>query len=383
MIQYLAGNSNISYGIDSLSLCLFGPGTKSEDCYTIATSSASDDSLSLLYTTLPQALQSRVPKLRSLRSVASVYTTRKSQPHTRNPSASSASSSCSESPPPSYHTRTSISDDEDDDDEDDDDEDDDDEDDDDASDVGSPASFNTAPSSRPSTSGSATPAPPHLQTFFPPQDQDQSSTNTGIGNKSGYHGLALLNLALRSEQTSSTPNDPVDRRFYIDGVSYILRGLPKDLTPEETLVLRTATPQTLLPPPENQDQQLASPSTPPTNTQPTLLHTLTSTLTYHLILLSTLLLPYLQSLLTALLAFDAQHQLSARFCAQTKILLNNLFSFFLECVLRVWEANDGALRISCRDFGIWVLTDFCGGLEEGVGRAAILGVVRREGGMGK
>jgi hypothetical protein len=360
MIQYLAGNSNISYGIDSLSLRLFGPGTKSEDCYTIATASGTDDSLSLLYTTLPQALQSRVPKLRSLRSVASVYTTRKSQPHTRNPSASSASSSYSESPPPSYHTRTSISDDEDDDD---------------ASDVGSPTSFNTAPSSRPSTSGSATPAPPHLQTFFPPQDQDQSSSNTGIGNKSGYHGLALLNLALRSEQTSSLPNDPVDRRFYIDGVSYILRGLPKDLTPEETLVLRIATPQTLLPPPENQDQQLTSSSSTP----PTLLHTLTSTLTYHLILLSTLLLPYLQSLLTTLLAFDAQHQLSTRFCAQTKILLNNLFSFFLECVLRVWEANNGALRVSCRDFGIWVLTDFCGGLEEGVGRAAILGVVRREG----
>jgi hypothetical protein len=371
MIQYLAGNSNISYGIDSLSLRLFGPGTKSEDCYTIATASGTDDSLSLLYTTLPQALQSRVPKLRSLRSVASVYTGRKSQPHTRNPSASSASSSYSESPPPSYHTRTSISDDEDDDD---------------ASDVGSPTSFNTAPSSRPSTSGSATPAPPHLQTFFPPQDQDQSSSNTGIGNKSGYHGLALLNLALRSEQTSSLPNDPVDRRFYIDGVSYILRGLPKDLTPEETLVLRTATPQTLLPLPEPQTQQLTySSSTPPTNPQPpTLLHTLTSTLTYHLILLSTLLLPYLQSLLTTLIALDAHHQISARFYAQTKILLNQLFCLVRELVLRVWEANDGALRISCRDFGIWVLTDFCGGLEEGVGRAAILGVAgRREEGMGK
>jgi hypothetical protein len=373
MIHYLAGNTNISYGIDSLSLRLFGPGTKSEDCYTIATSSASDDSLSLLYTTLPQALQSRVPRLRSLRSVASVYTSRKTQPHNRTSSASSASSSYSESPPPSYHARASISDDSDDDD--------------DNSDAGSPtsASFNTAPSSRPSTSGSATPAP-HLQTFFPSQDQDQSpSSNTGIGNKSGYHGLALLNLALRSEQTSSTPNDPVDRRFYIDGVSYILRGLPKDLTPEETLVLRTATPQTLLPPPEH-DQQLTS--TPPTNSHPsnqppTLLHTLTSTLTYHLILLTTLLLPYLQSLFTTLLALDAHHQISVRFYAQTKILLIQLYTLVRELVLKVWEANDGALRISCRDFGIWVLTDFCGGLEEGVGRAAILGVVRREQGTGK
>ena len=363
MIQYLAGNSSISYGIDSLSLRLFGPGAKSEDCYTIATSSGSDDSLSLLYTALPQALQSRVPRLRSLRSVASVYTSRKSQPYPSTSPASSASSSYSESPPPSYHARQSLSDDEDDDD--------------DASDAGSP-SFNTAPSSRPSTSGSATPAP-HLSTFFATQNPDHpsNSTNTSITNKSGHHGLALLNLALRSEQTSSTPNDPVDRRFYIDGVSYILRGLPKDLTAEETLVLRTATPQTLLPPPEQQSSEIATSDTaaqPSRHAEhPTLLHTATSTLTYHLILLTTLLLPHLQNLIATLLALDAQHQLSARFYSQTKTLLNKFFFLFRELLLRIWEANDGALRIKCRDFGIWVLRDFCGGLEEGVGRAAVVG----------
>jgi hypothetical protein len=326
MIQYLAGNSNISYGIDSLSLRLFGPGAKSEDssCYTIATSSASDDSLSLLYTALPQALQSRVPKLRSLRSVASVYTSRKPQAYTAHSPVSSASSSYSESPPPSYHARTSTSDDDDEDDEDDNDDDDDGN-----SDAGSPSSFNTAPSSRPSTSGSATPAP-NFSTFLATQDHHQHpSTNpTGITNKSGHHGLALLNLALRSsESNSSTPNDPVDRRFYIDGVSYILRGLPKDLTAEETLVLRTATPQTLLPPsppPASESQTITSSSTPPTSSAPTLLHTLTATLTYHLLLLTTLLLPHLQTLLTTLIALDAQHRLSARFYSQTKNLLNNL-----------------------------------------------------------
>ena len=362
MIQYLAGNSSISYGIDSLSLRLFGPGAKSEDCYTIATSSGSDDSLSLLYTALPQALQSRVPRLRSLRSVASVYTSRKSQPYPSTSPASSASSSYSESPPPSYHARQSLSDDEDDDD--------------DASDAGSP-SFNTAPSSRPSTSGSATPAP-HLSNFFnQAHPSDSTSPNTSITNKSGHHGLALLNLALRSEQTSSTPNDPVDRRFYIDGVSYILRGLPKDLTAEETLVLRTATPQTLLPPPEQQSSEIATSDTaaqPSRHAEhPTLLHTATSTLTYHLILLTTLLLPHLQNLIATLLALDAQHQFSARFYSQAKTLLNNLFFLFRELLLRIWEANDGALRIKCRDFGIWVLRDFCGGLEEGVGRAAVVG----------
>ena len=361
MIQYLAGNSNISYGIDSLSVRLFGPGTKSEDCYAISTSSESDDSLSLLYTALPSALQSRVPRLRSLRAVASVYTSRRGQPHTRTSSASSTASSCIESPPPSYHERLSISstDDEGDD----------------NSDAGAPSSFETAPSSRPSTSGSATPAP-HLTTFFAAHDQDLSmsspSSSTGIGNKSGHYGLALLNLALRSEQTSTTPNDPVDRRFYIDGVSYILRGLPKDLTPEEALVLRTATPQSLLPSPQQSVQ--AAPTNPystsHSNDPPTLLHRTTSTLTFYTLLLATLLLPHLQTLLTTLIALDAHHRFSARFYSRTQSLLQNLLSLFQELALKAWEANDGALRVSCRDFGVWALRDFCGGLEEGVGRAA-------------
>ena len=372
MIQYLASNSSISYGIDSLSVRLFGrPGTKPEECYTIATSSEPDDSLSLLYTALPSALQSRVPKLRSLRSVASVYTTRRSPPHTRTSSASSVTSSYTESPPPSYHARLSISSDENDDDH---------------SDAGTPSSsFETAPSSRPSTSGSATPAP-HLTTFFATQDLDYSRNNSPhIGNKSGHYGLALLNLALRSEQTSTTPNDPVDRRFYIDGVSYILRGLPQDLTPEEALVLRTATPQSLLPPPppqnhHHQQQTLPAATEPPAaQTPPTLLHRTTSTLTFYTLLLATLLLPHLQTLTTTLIALDAHHRFSARFYSRAKTLFHQLLSLFRELAFKAWEANDGALRVSCRDFGVWVLRDFCGGLEEGVGRAAV-GTGRRAGG---
>jgi hypothetical protein len=36
-----------------------------------------------------------------------------------------------------------------------------------------------------------------------------------------------------------------------------------------------------------------------------------------------------------------------------------------------WGANDGALRHACRDFGVWVLRDVCGGMDDGVGRAVV------------
>jgi hypothetical protein len=342
----MAFDSNISSGADSLLMRLSGLDSKSTDRYT--SSSASEDGLSLFYTALPRMLQRRLPQIRSLRHAASVYASPKT--HLRSWSTSSATSTCSESPPPSYHTGTSSASDssagEDEDDD---------------SDDEHPEIFTSAPSSRPSTSGSVPPA------FKKHEDISEVST----GSRSGQHGLALLNLAMRSQPTSAT-NDPLNRRLYIDGISYILRGLPTDLTPEETLVLRAATPASLMPEPQNESvvqqptQQPQQPTEPPT-----LLHRTISTATFYTLLLLTLMIPYMQALFTALYALDARHNFSARFLTQTTFLLRLLAAQAVAVLAMAWGANDGALRHACRDFGVWVLRDVCGGMDDGVGRAVV------------
>lgn len=345
-------SSDTSSGMDSILMRLSGLDSKPTDCYT--TSSESENSLSLIYTTLPRILQKRLPRIRSLRYAASIYASPKA--HLRSWSTSSAASTHSESPPPSYHTRMSTSEssaDEDDDDEN-------------ASEDELPEFFTSAPSSRPSTSGSATPAPTHQN---PKRHGDVN--NPTIGNRSGHHGLALLNLSMRSQSTSST-DDPLNRRLYIDGISYILRGLPDDLSPEEALVLRAATPAALLPEPHEptaNQQQLAHQQDHQPTGPPTLLHRTTSALTFYTLILLTFLLPYLQTLFTALYALDARHKFSARFLTQTTLLLRLIAAQAIAVLAMAWGANDGALRHACRDFGVWVLRDICGGLDEGVGRA--------------
>jgi hypothetical protein len=176
---------------------------------------------------------------------------------------------------------------------------------------------------------------------------------------------------MRSQPTSAT-NDPLNRRLYIDGISYILRGLPTDLTPEETLVLRAATPASLMPEPQNESvvqqptQQPQQPTEPPT-----LLHRTISTATFYTLLLLTLMIPYMQALFTALYALDARHNFSARFLTQTTFLLRLLAAQAVAVLAMAWGANDGALRHACRDFGVWVLRDVCGGMDDGVGRAVV------------
>lgn len=338
--------SNTSSGGDSLFTRYSGLDSKSAEGYT--SSSASEDGLSLIYTALPRILQRRLPQIRSLRHTAAIYANPKA--HLRSQSTSSATSSYSDSPPPSYHTGTSIS------------ESSADEDDDNGSDDESPELFTSAPSSRPSTSGSVTPALAHVG-FRRHEDHTAAIT----GNKSGQHGLALLNMAMRGE---SSTKDPLNRRLYIDGISYILRGLPDDLTSEEAMVLRNAAPAVLIPGPHQESTVQQHPSQPQQPTEPpTLLRRTISTATFYTLLLLTLLLPYLQALFTALYALDARHNFSARFLAQTTILLRLLAAQALAILAIAWGANDGALRHACRDFGVWVLRDVCGGMDEGVGRA--------------
>ncbi|KAM0718430.1 hypothetical protein Q7P37_005500 [Cladosporium fusiforme] len=323
--------------------------------YNTPESPTDDTGLSLLYTTLPSIVQRRMPKIRSIRS--SIYATPKTPLRSR--SVSSTASTSSESPPPSYRTRpsSSASFDETDSDED------------------LPDLFTSAPSSRPSTSGSATPA--NLLPAFTRQDE---TPNSATSNKSGQHGLALLNLSMRDPAST---NDPLNRRLYIDGISYILRGLPSDLTEEEALVLREAAPEALQPAQMQLTHQpttstaAQTPQTAPPAHPPTILHRTSSALTFYTLLLLTLLLPHVRDLLTTLHTLDTRHRVSARFFAQTNLLLRMLAAQAIALVALAWDANDGAVRHACRDFGVWVLRDVCGGVDEGVGRA--VGVLRVEG----
>lgn len=346
MAGYLASIAGASSAEDSFQLRLLKlPDTSAYHCSSPI--SEAEESLSLLYNALPQMLRRRIPKIRSLR--ASIYPGPKTYPRSSSGSSnSSVTSSDSESPPPSYHSRQSsshssaYSD----------------------SDDDTPELFTSAPSSRPSSSGAATPAP-LLPAFTARQDE---SIPTALSNKSGQHGLALLNISM---QNQACHNNPLNRRLYIDGISYILRGLPTDLTAEETTVLRAATPPTLLPEPSTQphQQEPTSSEANPKTEPPTVLRRAISTLTFYTLLLLALVLPYFQALLTTLQALDARHRVSTRMFEQSTILLRLLAAQALALAALAWDAGDGALRHSCRDFGVWVLKDVCGGLDEGVGRA--------------
>lgn len=285
-----------------------------------------DHAISLLYSKLPRILQQRLPRLRSLRQTASIYTLRTA--HCRVASDISVNSVDTDAtPPPVYQTQPpspallSKLETEDD----------------------VPEQFLSAPAIQPPPPGSV------------PVMRDE---NDGAFSRSGRYGFSLIKLAMEEEAAASPiPSKSVGRRLYIDGVAYLLRGLPKDLSADEEIVLRAAMPAM-----QTEDDPLVSnQQTEP----PTLLRRSISITTLYTILFFSFLIPYLQHALGRLWELDQRYRLSSRVCNQAAMLLQLLSAQ----ALAIWDMNDGQTRVACRDMGVWVLRDLVGGANEGVGRA--------------
>lgn len=311
--------------------------------YSAPGTTEDDRSVSLLYSTLPQLIQRRIPRLRSLRQAASSYTLSKGH-HRAASDASLDSVATDATPPPVYRTQppspelSSESDAEDE----------------------VPEHFISAPVSQPASPGSITSVAGFVT---------RASDDT-VWSKSGRYGFSLVKLAL-DEAASPAPCEAVGRRLYIDGIGYLLRGLPKDLSADEEVVLRAALPERLAS--NMSDEALASgqPCMQGTQepTEPTLLRRTSSACTLYTILALSFLIPYLQSAMHYLWQFNRQHKLSERCFAQVATLAQLLSVQCVAVLALAWDINDGHLRSACRDTAVWLLRDVSGGANEGVGMA--------------
>lgn len=180
-------------------------------------------------------------------------------------------------------------------------------------------------------------------------------------------GLNLLSLAL-NEASSISPSDQASdrsssfaRQLYIHALTYLLNGLPQDLTAEETLSVRSALPQSLAQPihitgssTTTDRATIRRPAQPPS-----LLHrTLASTIVQFFVLLS-LLLPYIKLFLRKAHEYERTHHV-------TETLLRSGLGAFDELGKRgvgvsaaVWGAGVG-------DLCGWVLEEIGAGVRDGV-----------------
>ncbi|KAF2766212.1 hypothetical protein EJ03DRAFT_367696 [Teratosphaeria nubilosa] len=261
-----------------------------------------DMSTSLLYSLLPALLQQRVPVFPSIRRTASTFAAKSSR-HIRV-SSDNVGETTSGSPPPSY--RTSLCETEE-------------------------AGFRSL---------LASPA-------------QEAEAEMGVKWKFARQGYALLSLSTQEAGVFGARAD-FSRKLYVDGLEYLLRGLPEALSEEERAGLRSALPSDLLLATEGSthaDRVGAS--------EASLLHRSVATLTLSLFLLLSLVTPYVQLLLRTAYRYDRKHKIRERVCAQGVIAADALGRRTWVLVGSVCAMREGRVGE--------VVRDVVSGVAEGVG----------------
>ncbi|KAF2020837.1 hypothetical protein BU24DRAFT_416510 [Aaosphaeria arxii CBS 175.79] len=231
---------------------------------------------------------------------------------------------------------------------------------------GEDASFQGSLSERPQSSSS---------TFLPPFSLSESET--GINWKYANQGINLTTQAYQeSSIRARRPSEgsvTLTRQLYLHGITYLLRGLPENLTPDESLGIIAAIPPSLMDLnsdlndhamisiPEKKEDPSVEDSGPPS-----LLHRLTAIAVFQTFVLLQLLLPYVKLFLGHAYRFERKHQITQRVMSKSITTVDELSRRGLQLSHTVCQMNDGKVGQAINDLTLWWVRGLTGGLQQGI-----------------
>jgi len=182
--------------------------------------------------------------------------------------------------------------------------------------------------------------------------------------------------ATRESSASNSGSDDSSailiRQLYIHGITYLLRGLPAKLTPEETLSIHAALPQELVEACQNSDasalvpvsQRSISPQRSPPQ-DPTVLHRLTAALVFQTFIFIQFLLPYIKLFLSHTYQFERKHQITKRLVNTGVATADDIGRRTLRLSQTVCQMNDGKVGQALNEMTIWWVQSVTGGVQQG------------------
>lgn len=167
------------------------------------------------------------------------------------------------------------------------------------------------------------------------------------------------------------------------GLTYLLRGLPSNMTAEENLSIRCALPSGIAESPalDPTTGALIPVYTNPTasqpkdqNPEPSILHRILASSIVHLFLLAHLVLPYIKLFLGHAYRYEREHRISERVFSTSVNAVDEVGKRSLALTQTVCAINDGKVGQMMNDAAVWWVRSLTGGIHEGVSEG--LGVVK-------
>ena len=167
-------------------------------------------------------------------------------------------------------------------------------------------------------------------------------------------GSHLLNAALVESEMRDPRNELLSRQLYIDSMTYLLQGLPPDLTEQEVTRLQSALPEPLQEPHQS-EKSLPEPQTP------SVLHRSVSNIIIALCLIIRLALPYIKYLLALAYSYERTHHVTENALTMSMNAIDSLSR-------KSMDVTGAAMRNELVMGAVtYCVEGVCGGLNEGLG----------------
>ncbi|KAF7881494.1 hypothetical protein EAF00_011863 [Botryotinia globosa] len=200
-----------------------------------------------------------------------------------------------------------------------------------------------------------------------------SETKSGIAWKFANQGYNLLALSFEeSSVISQFSKTSLARQLYIHALTYLLRALPSDLSTEEKMSLQSAIPTAIVE--SLQEESYASENSQDSNSgEPSsLLQRSIAAIIIQLFILFQFILPYLKQILSSAYQYDRTHKISEKVLSKGIVTVDTIGKSSLAVTGAVYGMSDGKVGQALTDAAAWIVEGVTGGVHEGVSEGLIM-----------
>ncbi|KAF2758396.1 hypothetical protein EJ05DRAFT_350190 [Pseudovirgaria hyperparasitica] len=212
-----------------------------------------------------------------------------------------------------------------------------------------------------------------------------SPIRQGIPMRGSGKAENLLSQAIHESSTFEPTPDQPDTMFcrdlYLSSVSYLLRGLPSDLTASEALVLQSSLPKSIAAQETgNMAAKHCNAHTNETNglDEPSIVHRTLAYLVLQVFVVCHFCLPYLRILLREAYAYERRHHISERALATSLNTFDEVGKSTVGLLERVYAIDEGRFGRSVNETVVWWVREVSGGLKQGLKEGVL---AMRDGGV--
>lgn len=197
--------------------------------------------------------------------------------------------------------------------------------------------------------------------------QNMPENQSGIDWKFANQGIHLLRISGEESATVAQNltygNPKLERQLYLDGLTYLLRGLPPDLTSDEKHRVQSSFTSFL----DAGRNRVCSSEEARNASQPSILHKILASTIVQLFILSHFLLPYVKTCLRSAYEYERTHHISQKVLASSIDLADMFGKQSLAITTALYGMGNGKVGEILTELCRWVVEGVTGGIHDGIG----------------